>query len=62
MAIGPYVVQAACTVRGQFVRAGTVVDLDPAGELAAEYGGPGNLAPLPASETGDDADHAETGN
>ena len=60
MAVKPYVVQEDCTVRGVFIRHGTVVDLDIASELAAEYG-TGNLAPLPANQTGDDADHAESG-
>jgi len=61
MAVRPWVVQADCNVRGQFVRHGTIVDLDIAGELAAEYGGTGNLAPLAADETGDDADHSHLG-
>jgi hypothetical protein len=59
--IAPYVVQADTTVRGTFVRKGTVVDLDIASPLATEYGGNGNLKPLAATQTGDDADHAELG-
>jgi len=61
MTVRPYVVQSDVTVRGVYTRKGTVVDLDISGELAAEYGGNGNLEPLPATETGDDADHAELG-
>lgn len=35
-----------------------MVDIDPGdAELVAYYGGAGNLAPLPANQTGDDADH-----
>jgi hypothetical protein len=58
MAIQPYVVKTDCTVRGEFVRHGTLVDLDLADTaLVGEYGGSGNLEPLPAGQTGDDADH-----
>jgi hypothetical protein len=60
MAVKPYVVQADCTVRGDFIRHGTIVGLDIASELATEYG-TGNLVPLAANQTGDDADHSETG-
>ena len=62
MAIQAYVVQTPCTVRGEFVRQGTLVSLDLANTaLVAEYGGSGNLQPLAASQAGDaaDADHAE---
>lgn len=47
-----------------FVRHGTVVDITPGSALEQEYGGPANLAPLPASQSGDDtiADHAALGN
>lgn len=63
MAIQPYVVQADCTVRGEFVRHGTIVDLDLADtSLVGEYGGTRNLASLPADQTGDDADHATVSN
>jgi hypothetical protein len=62
MAVKPYVVLTGLTVRGQFVYGGTVVDLDINGELAAEYGGAGNLRALPADESGDDADHAGLSN
>jgi hypothetical protein len=42
-----------------FVRKGTVVSISPDNAaMITEYGGAGNLAPLPAGETGDDADHA----
>jgi hypothetical protein len=62
MAAMPWVVQAECTVRGVNVIAGTVVSLDINGELAAEYGGAGNLAPLPADQSGDAADHSGISN
>jgi hypothetical protein len=61
MAVVPCVVQADCTVRGTFVRKGTLVSLDLAGTLAAEYG-TGNLQPLAATQSGDDADHVAEGN
>jgi len=43
-----------------FVKAGTVVEIDMVAnpELVAFYGGSGNLAPMPSTQTGDDADHA----
>lgn len=62
MTLAPWVVKADVTVRGLNVIAGTVVELDINGELAAEYGGTGNLAPLPAVQSGDDADHAGLSN
>jgi hypothetical protein len=62
MAVKPYTVLADCTVRGQYIRHGTVVGLDPAGELWAEYGGAGNLTPLAGDETGDDADKSALSN
>lgn len=61
----PYVVQADTTVTwgGQFfVAARTVVDIVPGSPLYNAYGGASNLVPLAASQQGDDADHAETGN
>jgi hypothetical protein len=62
MAVTPYVVQADCTVRGEFVRRGTLVGVDPSDtELVAEYGFD-NLAPMPADQSGEDADHAELSN
>lgn len=62
MPVFPYVVKSDCTVRGTFVRHGTVVELDITGGLATEYG-LGNLTPLSASESGsDDADHSAIGN
>jgi hypothetical protein len=61
MAVKPWVVQTEVTVRGVNVIAGTVVSLDIGGELAAEYG-IGNLAPLPADQSGDDADHSGLSN
>jgi hypothetical protein len=62
VAVKPWVVQAEVTVRGVNVIAGTVVSLDIGGELATEYGGIGNLAPLPADQSGDDADHSGLSN
>jgi len=62
MAVKPWVVQGLVIVRGQTVLPGTVVSLDIGGELAGEYGGAGNLAPLPPGETGDTADHAALSN
>jgi hypothetical protein len=59
--IRPYVVQQPVTVRGEYIRAGTVIDLDPESELAGEYGYD-NLVPLAATQSGDDADHATEGN
>lgn len=45
------------------LRKGSVVSVDPANaEQIAQYGGSGNLGPLPSDETGDDANHAELGN
>jgi hypothetical protein len=38
-----------------FIRHGTVVEIVPG--MEAEYGGAGNLAALPADQTGEDADH-----
>ena len=61
MAVARWVVQADCTVRGQFVRHGTVVLLDIGGELATEDG-VGNLALLPSDQSGDDASHAGLSN
>lgn len=70
MAAQPMVVQTDVEVSwppgslAQFVRHGTVVQIDPSSAMGAAYGGPSNLAALPASQTGDgtDADHAELGN
>jgi hypothetical protein len=62
MAVKPYTVLATCTVRGVTISRGSVVGLDPAGELWSEYGGAGNLAPLAGDETGDDADHSSLSN
>lgn len=60
--INAYVVLQDCTVRGQFVRHGTLVSLDLASELAGEYGYD-NLQPLAATAGyGEDADHAEESN
>lgn len=39
----------------------TIVEVLPGSSLWYAYG-QGNLLPLPATETGDDADHSETGN
>lgn len=46
----------------QFVRKGTVISVVPGSPLETRYGGSSNLGPLPAGETGDDADHANLGN
>lgn len=64
MATGPCVVltDTVCQPGPVFVRHGTVVVLDPDSDLGAAYGGPSNLAPLTAGQTGDEADHAEEGN
>jgi hypothetical protein len=63
---GPYVVKSDTSVvwdgNTTFVRRGTVVEIDPASALGTAYGGPSNLDPLRANETGDDADHADLGN
>jgi hypothetical protein len=56
-----YVTLSDCTVEGVFTRRGTVVELVPGSSLWVAYGGPGNLQPLAANETGDDASHAELG-
>jgi len=48
------------TTGSMFIKAGTVVEIDMEAnpELVAFYGGAGNLAPMPLTQTGDDADHA----
>lgn len=66
MAVVPMVVQAEFWAGGPqgtpgsyLVRAGTVVDINTNdAAMVAFYGGMGNLAPLPANQTGDDADHS----
>lgn len=64
MSLGQYVVQHDVTVtwdgESQFIRHGTVVELDPSGALGQAFGGASNLAPLVGS--GDDADHVAEGN
>jgi hypothetical protein len=61
-----YVVQAPIWVTWDheqyFVAPRTLVAVVPDSALYLAYGGGnGNLKPLPGNETGDDADHAETG-
>jgi hypothetical protein len=67
MAVKPWVVQSDYWAGGQpqgsegalLIRKGTVVDIDPANNtLANFYGGWSNLAPLPPTQMGDDANHA----
>lgn len=51
MSANPRIVLAGVTVRGTFVKTGTLVDIAPGSELEAEYGGSSNLsAVIPASD------------
>jgi hypothetical protein len=59
--LAPFVVQQHVVVEGEPQLRGTVVLVLPGSSLWYAYG-QGNLLPLPASETGDDADHVELGN
>ena len=54
-------VQRDVVVNGLPQLRGTVVYVLPGSPLWLAYG-PGNLAPLPGTQTGDDADHVELGN
>jgi hypothetical protein len=55
------VVQRPVVVEGTLMAARTVVEILPGSSLWYAYG-QGNLLPLPATETGDDADHVVQGN
>jgi hypothetical protein len=55
--------QAQGSEGANFIRHGTVVEIAPDDDAtAAYYGGWSNLAPMPATQTGDDADHSWLGN
>ncbi len=64
MSANPRMVLSDVTVRGEFVRKGTIVDIAPGSELEAEYGGASNLRSLTPGEVrdGESSDRSAQGN
>jgi len=63
--VGPYVVQTGFNLtwdrETRYVRACSVIDVEPGSALWTAYGGAGNLQPLPPNQHSDVADHSTLG-